>query len=130
MGNKIPQYLLETQREQCELPDIKMAKLSFLDKTIINSAGTLKSIYLQAENAANDNVIQKINPYVKLISLIYIVIVISFISNLTAQIIASAFIFLLYIFTGLKVFHIYRKRKKNKDGSKMTSVGSLFYLSE
>ncbi len=109
MGNRIPQYLLETGREQFELPGIKRAKLSFLDKTIINSAGTLKSIYLQAENAANDNVIQKINPYVKLISLIYFVIVISIVSNLAVQIVASAFIFLLYILTSLKVFHVYRK---------------------
>ena len=57
--------------------NVKRSKLSFLDKTILNSANAVKSIYLQAENAAKENFIQKINPHVKLISLIYLAIVIS-----------------------------------------------------
>ena len=109
MENKIPPYLLETGLEQFELPDIKRAKLSFLDKTILNSAGTIKSIYLQAENAANDNVIQRINPHVKLVSLIFFVTVISVISNPASQIIIEIFIILLFFLARLKVFQVYRK---------------------
>ena len=89
--------------------NVKRANLSFLDKTIINSASAVKSIYLQAENAAKENFIQKINPHVKLISLIYLVVIISLVSNLVAQILTTAFIFLLYIIARLKIFQVYMK---------------------
>ncbi len=109
MENKIPQYLIRIADNQYDPAKLKRAKLSFLDKTIINSSKAVKSIYLQAENAARDNFIQKINPNVKLISLIYMVIVISVVSNPATQIVITAFIFLIYIISGLKLFEIYRK---------------------
>ncbi|MDO9339636.1 MAG: cobalt ECF transporter T component CbiQ [Bacteroidales bacterium] len=109
MENKIPSYLLQTVYDQYELAKVKRAKLSFLDKTIINSATAVKSIYLQAENATKENFIQKINPHVKLISLIYLVVMISLVDNLVAQILTTAFIFLLYIIAKLKIFQVYRK---------------------
>jgi cobalt/nickel transport system permease protein len=109
MKNKVPAYLLQTAHVQPELVNVKRAKLSFLDKTILNSARAVKSIYLQAENAAKTNLIQNINPYVKLISLIYLVIIISIVSNPVAQILTTALIFLLYIIARLNVFQVYRK---------------------
>ncbi len=109
MENKIPQYLIKIADDQYNLAKIKRVKLSFLDKTIINSSKAVKSIYLQAENADRDNFIQKINPKVKLISLIYMSIVISVVSNLGTQILTTAFIFLLYIIARLKIFEVYRK---------------------
>ncbi|MCX6255330.1 MAG: energy-coupling factor transporter transmembrane component T [Bacteroidia bacterium] len=109
MENKIPPYLLKPGYDQYEPAKAKRAKLTFLDKTIINSASAVKSIYVQAENASKENSIQKINPHVKLISLIYLVIVISVISNLLAQLIATVFILLLYIIARLKVIQVYRK---------------------
>jgi cobalt/nickel transport system permease protein len=109
MENKIPSYLLQTVQDQSVLAKVKRAKLSFLDKTIMNSASAVKSIYLQAENATKENFIQKINPHVKLISLIYLAIVISIVSSLVAQILITAFIFLLYIVARLKIFSVYRK---------------------
>jgi cobalt/nickel transport system permease protein len=107
--NKIPSYLLQSEHVHPELEGVKRVKLSFLDKTILNSANTVKSIYLQAENATKENLIQKINPYVKLISLIYLVIVISIVSNPVAQIGITALVFLLYIIARLQVFQVYRK---------------------
>jgi cobalt/nickel transport system permease protein len=109
MGNNIPQYLLHAVNVQYNLAKATRLKLSFLDRTIINSAGALKSIYLQAENAAKENFIQKINPHIKLISLIYMAIVISIVNNPKSQIIATVFIFLLYIIARLKVNEVYRK---------------------
>jgi cobalt/nickel transport system permease protein len=109
MGNKIPSYLLQTGYDHYEPAKAKGAKLSLFDKTIMNSASAVKSIYLQAENSTKAGFIQKINPHVKLISLIYLVIIISLVSNLVAQIVTTAFIFLLFIFARLRVFQIYRK---------------------
>jgi cobalt/nickel transport system permease protein len=109
MENKIPPYLIRIADDQYNPAKIKMAKFSFLYKTIINSSKAVKSIYLQAENAARDNFIQKINPNVKLISLIYMAIVISVVSNLVTQLLITAFIFLIFIIARLKLFEVYRK---------------------
>ena len=109
MENKIPQYLYKIADYNFNQAKIKSAKLSFLDKTILNSSKAVKSIYLQAENASRDNFIQKINPNIKLISLIYMVIVISVVSNLVTQILITAFILLLFVIARLKIFDVYRK---------------------
>jgi len=109
MGNKIPPYLLQIAGSQYYRANVKRANLSFLDKTIINSSRAVKSIYLQAENAACDNFIQKINPNVKLISLFYMAIVISFVSNPVTQIVITAFISLFYIISRLKILEVYKK---------------------
>ena len=109
MENKIPPYLIEIVDSQVNPAKIKRANLSFLDKTIINSSKAVKSIYLQAENAARNNFIQKINPNVKLFSLIYMAIVISVVSNLVTQIVITIFIFLIYIIARSKLFEVYKK---------------------
>jgi cobalt/nickel transport system permease protein len=109
MVNEIPPYLMRIADDQYSLSKVKRAKLSFLDKTLINSSKAVKSIYLQAENAARDNFIQEINPKVKLISLIYMSIVISIVNNPVIQILISAFILLSYIIARLKIFEVYRK---------------------
>jgi cobalt/nickel transport system permease protein len=109
MGNKIPSYLLQAADNGHELLKAKKIRFSFLDKTIINSAKAVKSIYLQAENASKDNVIQKINPYVKLFSLIYFVIIISVVNIIVGQIFITAFIFLLFIIARPGISQVYRK---------------------
>jgi cobalt/nickel transport system permease protein len=109
MGNKIPLYLIKIADDQYPPAIIKRAKLSFLDKTIINSSKAVKSIYSQAENAARDNFIHQINPNIKLISLIYMAIVISVVSNPVTQVVITSVILLLYIIARLRLFEVYRK---------------------
>jgi cobalt/nickel transport system permease protein len=109
MENKIPLYLIKIGDNQVNPSKTKRANLSFLDMTIINSSKAVKSIYLQAENATRDNFIQEINPKVKFISLIYMAIVISVVSNLVTQIFITAFIFSLYVIARLKLFAVYKK---------------------
>ena len=104
MENKIPQYLYKIADYNFNQAKIKSAKLSFLDKTILNSSKAVKSIYLQAENASRDNFIQKINPNIKLISLIYMVIVISVVSNLVTQILITALYFIIVCYRQIKDF--------------------------
>ena len=109
MENKIPSYLLEQTSNKPEPGKATGARLSFLDKTIMNSASALKSIYLQAENASKENLIQKINPKVKLILLIYVVLIISITRHIEAQIIITIFIFSLYIIARLKISGVHKK---------------------
>jgi cobalt/nickel transport system permease protein len=109
MENNIPPYLLQNMSLNNEPVNAKRVSLTFLDKTILNSARAVKSIYLQAENAARENIIQKINPYVKLFSLIYLAVVISFVNEAHIQLIVSAFILILYLIARLRIYQVYRK---------------------
>jgi cobalt/nickel transport system permease protein len=109
MENKIPSYLIQLTNDQPVRTKAKGTNLSFLDKTIMNSASAVKSIYMQAESASKENLVQKINPYVKLVSLVYIILIISIASHLEAQIIITIFIFSLFIIAGLRIFEVYKK---------------------
>jgi len=109
MENKIPPYLVQPVNDQPSLAKAKGTRLSFLDKTIMNSATAIKSIYVQAENASKENFIQRINPHVKLILLIYVILIISIVSHPAAQLIIAIFIFSLYIVARLKIFGVYKK---------------------
>jgi cobalt/nickel transport system permease protein len=109
MENKIPPYLIITGDNQTIPAKIKRANLSFLDKTIINSSKAVKSIYIQAVNSGRNNFIQKINPGVKLFSLIFMAVVISVVSNLVTQLIITAFILIIYIIARFRLFEVYRK---------------------
>lgn len=109
MENKIPLYLRQSGQEQSDLPKAKRAKLSFLNRTIMNAAGAIKSIYLQAENATHSSIIHRIHPSIKTISLIYFEIVISIIRHPAAQLVTTVFIFSLFLLAGLKVLQVYRK---------------------
>lgn len=109
MKSEIPAYLLQTGYDYSVPLNVKRAKLSFLDKTILNTANTVKSVYFQAESGAKENFVQRINPHVKFISLIYMAIVISIVSNQLSQILILVLTFSLYIIARLKVIQIYRK---------------------
>ena len=109
MANRVPAYLLQSEQSHIEHIKAGRASLSFLDKTLLNSAAAIKSIYLQADNTLKEKLIQKINPHVKLLSLIYFVIIISFASKPVSQLLASAFIFLLYFISRLNIFQVYRR---------------------
>lgn len=105
----MPSYLLQPVNNQTESVKAKGAKLSFLDRTIMNSSAAVKSIYVQAENATKENFIQKINPHIKLIALIYLAIIISIANRIEGQIIITAFIFSLYVIARLKIFEVYKR---------------------
>jgi cobalt/nickel transport system permease protein len=109
MENKTPAYLLRAGSDQYQPSAAKRARLSFLNRTLINAASAAKSIYVQAENATKKNFIHRINPHVKLISLIYLEIVISVTNSLVPQAVITVFIFLLYIIARLEIFYVYRK---------------------
>lgn len=109
MENKIPAFLFRISDDNCEIVKVRKASLSFLDRTILNSARAIKSIYLQAENAMKENLIYNIHPHIKLFSLIYLAVIISIAGNLHAQLLTASFIFLFYRLAKLKISQVYRK---------------------
>ena len=109
MENKIPAYLFQAPDSKHEATGIRKTNLTFLDKTILSSACAIKTIYLQAENAAKKNLVYHIHPHIKLFSLIYLAVVISIAGNLHAQLLATSVIFIFYIIARLRISQLYRK---------------------
>ncbi len=108
MENSLPRYLYSPS--DSGIIKGKGVNISFLDKTILGIARSVKSIYLQAESASGESSVQKINPYIKLLSLLYFTVIISLVRNLPSQLLISGFILVLYIITiRLKLFQVYRK---------------------
>jgi cobalt/nickel transport system permease protein len=109
MENKIPSYLIDPADAAPNKAGSKKASLTFLDKTVMNSARAAKSIYIQSENARGISLIHNIHPFIKLISLIYIVVIISLVNNLFSQFICTVFILILFIIARLNIASVYRK---------------------
>lgn len=107
MKDSIPEYLLETSTAGQE--SRSRIKLAFLDRTVLKSAKAVKSIYQLEGSSRSENFFRKINPHVKLISLIFFIVVISIANSLDAQIATTVFIFLLFILAQLRIWDVYRK---------------------
>jgi cobalt/nickel transport system permease protein len=75
----------------------------------LNSANTIKSIYQQAESAAEKGFIHMIDPRVKLISLLFMAIIISIVNTPYVQIVLTVFILFIFILARLNIFQVYRK---------------------
>ena len=108
MGSKIPPFLL-TDEPSLRLQD-GSGKMRFpsIDQTINNAARSLKTIYLQADSAGRSNVVCNLNPVVKVLSFIYLIVIISFVSAVLSQFYISCFIFFLYLFSGIHIFKVYK----------------------
>ncbi len=105
----IPSYLLKNDSSPADRKDLKSPGYSFVERTLIRSAGVMKSMYLQSENSSGSNPVRKLHSDSKLISLIFLVTSVSFVRNPVSLIIVSVFIFILYLTSGLNVILMYRR---------------------
>jgi cobalt/nickel transport system permease protein len=109
MGNRIPAYLFQAPVAKPGATGIRKTNLSFLDKTLLSSAHALKAIYLQAENAGKTSVVHNIHPYIKLLSLIYLAVIISIAGRLHSQLLAASLILVFYVTARVRIYQVYRK---------------------
>ncbi|MBN1791752.1 MAG: hypothetical protein JW830_14725 [Bacteroidales bacterium] len=109
MENRIPAYMFQASSAKQEATGIRKTNLTFLDKTILSSARAIKSIYLQAENAAKKDLVHNIHPHVKLFSLIYLAVIISIANRLNAQLLAASLILVFYMMARVRIYQVYRK---------------------
>ena len=109
MKNKIPQYLSVRDNDSSAGFPPHRTGMAFIDKTLLNVAGAVKEAYLQAESAEGKSFIYKINPYIKVISLIYLAIILSLTSTLHGQLAAAFFVFFIFFIAGFKKPDIFLK---------------------
>jgi cobalt/nickel transport system permease protein len=109
MENKTPSFLLSDETIDLKNDPFRKRRFSFLDRTISNSAKSLKTMYLQAESAGRKSLICNLNPVAKVFSFIYLIVVISIVSSVLSQLMIAFLIFILYLFSGIPVFRVYKK---------------------
>jgi cobalt ECF transporter T component CbiQ len=109
MIEPLPNFLHTNEHNFKQLSAKHKRNLPFIDRTIRNIAVIIKSVYNQNETASKDGLLQKINARSKIIFLFGFIILISFIRQIQAQLIIAAFLFILFIFSKVKLTSIYKK---------------------
>jgi len=109
MESRIPSYLLQDEPEAHLNAGSRKKNFPFLDRTLNNAAKSLKTIYLQAESAGRNSLICKLNPVTKVISFLYLIVIVSIVSSVRSQLLISAFVFLLYLLSGISIISVYKK---------------------
>jgi energy-coupling factor transporter transmembrane protein EcfT len=82
---------------------------TFLDLTIRNAARVVKSIHQQADDSRKDTFLGRLSPQVKVLSFIYMIVIISLVSSIVSQTLITFFILLLYILARINIISVYRK---------------------
>jgi energy-coupling factor transporter transmembrane protein EcfT len=109
MGNKIPLFLLAGEPPGLFRAGSGKTSVPTLDKTIGNTAKSLKTLYLQADSAVGNSFICLLNPVVKVVSFIYLIVIISLAGSIPSQVLMGCFIFMLFLFARINVFRVYKK---------------------
>ncbi|OFY49560.1 MAG: hypothetical protein A2W85_06925 [Bacteroidetes bacterium GWF2_41_31] len=109
MATNLPRYLLENEPLNSQVNSGKKVLVSVIDKTILNAAKTVKSVYVQAENATEGGVLHSIHPKVKFFALIFMAVIISLVNNLAGQMCISVFVFILVLMGRINILRIYGK---------------------
>lgn len=109
MRNSIPLFLLKNEPAEKPFPAAGRKRFPFLDRTLHHSAKSLKTLYQQAESAGNSSFISRLHPITKVLSFLYLVVIVSLVSSVRLQMLAAVFIFAGSLFSGINILNVYRK---------------------
>ena len=109
MVSKIPLFLLKGEPPE-KFPDVPgKIRFSSFDQTIAHAAKSLKTFYLQAESSGSRNSISDLNPVTKVLSFVYLVVIVSLVNAILAQLFLTSAIFILFVLSGIRLFQVYQK---------------------
>lgn len=108
MRKDIPPFLLHTDTVFFSMK-VRKTRLPFIDRTLKTAGNTIKTIFIQSEAASKNNLLYKINPLIKVFSFILLIVIISIASKIHSQLIASVFILIYSLISGISFKNIYRK---------------------
>ena len=109
MATNLPRYLIQNEPVHTGETSGKKVRFSVIDKTILNAAKTIKSVYVQAENATAGGVLHSIHPKVKFFALIFMAVIISLVNNLVGQVCISVFVFILVMMGRINILGMFKK---------------------
>ncbi len=109
MENDIPSFLLNPEARTIPTGRRGQRRPAFIDVTLRHAADIVRSIRLQADNSSKNTFIGKMNPCIKVISFIYLIVIISIVNSLPSQLSVTLFIFILYSLARINIIQVYRK---------------------
>ncbi len=83
--------------------------MTFIDKTITSIAEIIRSSYLCGEMAAKNGLFQKLDPRLKVVFMVYLIVIVSMMRSVYVECAIAAFIFALAVLSRLDLFHLYRR---------------------
>lgn len=83
--------------------------MTFIDKTITSIAEIIKSSYVYGEMAAKNGLFQKLDPRLKVVFMVYLIVIVSMMRSVYVELAIAVFIFSLIALSRLNIFHLYRR---------------------
>ena len=108
MESKIPPFLLVNEPPDIFLSGKGKTSFPFLEQTLVKTAKSLKTLYIQAESSGKKSLICNLNPITKVISFLFLIVIISLAGSITSQFLIGIFIFILLIISGVSIFRVYK----------------------
>ncbi len=109
MKKNIPPFLLEPEKPEILMQNAGKSRLPFIDKTLRTVGNTVKIMYIHSETGQHDKPLFKINPLIKVFSLVFLIVVLSFANKIYSQLTASVLVFGFYLISGVPFNYIYKK---------------------
>lgn len=83
--------------------------MTFVDKSIKQIAGIIKSSYVYWEMAEKNGLFQKLDPRLKVVCMIYFIVIISMMRSVYIKLAVAVFIFALTALSRLNIFYMYKR---------------------
>jgi cobalt ECF transporter T component CbiQ len=109
MNNLLSSFLQTNENRSKFVSDNKKHALPYIDKTLKNVAGFIKSGYIQNDTASKKGLLQQLNARVKVIFLLCFIVIISLRSQILPQLFITVFLLTLYILSKILLAEVYKK---------------------
>ncbi len=83
--------------------------MTFIDKSIKSIADIIKSSYVYWEMSGKNGLFQKLDPRIKVVSMVYFIVIVSLLRSVYAELAMSAFVFMLIALSRLNIFYMYKR---------------------
>lgn len=83
--------------------------MTFIDKSITQIAGIIKSSYVYWDTAETDGLFQRLDPRVKIIFLLFFIVLVSMLRSIRAELAITVFLAALIALSRLNLLHLYRR---------------------
>jgi cobalt/nickel transport system permease protein len=109
MDNTLPSFLQSNEIRIKASSGKQAHSLPFIDRTLKNIAGFIKTGYLQNYSAGQKGLMQKLNTWVKVLFLLGFILVISLKSTIVGQLYIFSFLFFLHLFSRINIWGFYKR---------------------
>jgi cobalt/nickel transport system permease protein len=109
MINALPTFLLKNENRSEHIHDKKKQVLPFIDNTLKNVAGFIKTVYVQSDTVSKKGLMQQLNARVKVIFLLTFILLISFSKQIPQQLLLTGLLISLYFLSRINLAEVYKK---------------------